>query len=73
LTNGTALDDQDCTYIFGDRTERGSCGSRFPCGICKLPPAKRVLIKGVCAKDVEYTFDFDFGVHGTKNGKALFR
>ena len=47
---------------------------RFPCGICILPPAKRLLIKGVCGKDVENNFyDFDFGVYGTKNGRPLFR
>ena len=39
-----------------------------------MPPAKRLLIKGVCGKDVENNFyDFDFGVYGTKNGRPLFR
>ena len=47
---------------------------RFPCGICILPPAKRLLIKGVCANDVEYDYyDFDFAVYGTKNGRPMFR
>ena len=31
------------------------------------------MIKGVCARDVERGFDFDFGIYGTKNGKPLFR
>ena len=39
-----------------------------------MPPAKRLLIKGVCGKDVENNFyDFDFGVYGTKNGRPMFR
>ena len=49
------------------------CTVKFPCGICQLPPAKRLLIKGVCGKDAEYSYDFDFGVYGTQDGKALFR
>ena len=49
------------------------CTVKFPCGICKLPPKKRLLIKGVCGKDAEYSYDFDFGVYGTQDGKALFR
>ncbi len=32
-----------------------------------------MLIKGVCAKDAEYNYDFDFGVFGTKNGRPMFR
>ena len=32
------LSDYDCPYVFGERIERGLCGVKFPCGICKLPP-----------------------------------
>ena len=63
----------ECPYVFGDRVEKGLCEVKFPCGLCQLPPAKRLLIKGVCAKDVEYNYDFDFGIYGTKNGRPMFR
>ena len=38
----------DCQYVFGDRVEKSVCTDRFPCGICKLPPNKLTLIKGLC-------------------------
>ena len=37
----------DCQYVFGDRVEKSVCTDRFPCGICKLPPNKLTLIKGL--------------------------
>ena len=68
------ISDRECSYVFGDRIERNLCDVRFPCGICQLAPAKRLLIKGVCGKDVENNYyDFDFGVYGTKNGRPMFR
>lgn len=73
ITSNVDVSNYDCSSVFGDRIERLACAERFPCGLCKLPSGKRLLIKGVCAKDVEYNFDFDFGVYGTKNGKPLFR
>ena len=74
--NGTVRTDlskHTCPYVFGDRIEMQPCTVKFPCGICKLPAAKRLLIKGVCGKDAEYSYDFDFGVYGTQDAKALFR
>ena len=50
------LSDYTCPFVFGDRIEEGQCQVKFPCGICQLPPAKRLLIKGICAKDAEYRY-----------------
>lgn len=74
-------DDQDvtddpgsyCQFVFGHRVEKDFCSARFPCGLCELPPTKRLLIKGLCSKDLESKYDVDFVVYGTMNGKAHFR
>ena len=73
ITKDSDVSNFECKYVFGDRIESWACLDRFPCGICKLPAAKKLLIKGVCAPDVEMGFDFDFGIYGTLNQKPLFR
>ena len=67
------LSDEQCQYAFGNTMEVQPCTVKFPCGICKLPEGKRLIVKGMCEKDVEDSYDFDFGIYGTKDGKALFR
>ena len=73
VTMYSDMSNQLCPYAFGKQVEMQPCTIKFPCGICKLPSAKRLLIKGICKKDVEYKYDFDFGIYGTQDGKPLFR
>ena len=53
ISNMVPIDEgEDCAYIWGHTLETISCDERFACGVCKLPPALIIKMKGLCNVNV---------------------
>ena len=60
-------------HISGYEPRDFPCDGRFPCGNCKLQEEKVLYLKGICAHDIENTYDNQYYVYGIRDETPYFR
>ena len=67
------IEGDNCAYVIGENIKPSSCRSWYSCAQCEVPTKTVLYLKGLCPLDVEWYYDDQFYVYGTKSGRPHFR